>query len=408
MAQNGLVPTVLIELPGGAGVVRREDGEIVATHDVSDDSGQSLRRGDSYRPVKTWLDGERSLVAGVLAPGAVSAEVLDGRGVRVAASVGGGAYAAIIAQLVDGDDPVVCCRDAAGNPVRRPLPDIYPSAPVADANEPCPACGALDWEECVPSPSESWRGGTPGPGGTTIPSPIVVCRRCGHEEQERELQRLSCPGDEDEDARAARIARTRAEQRVGQWYRNRITLLGLAVPIYAAEGWPAQINGSGWSGADLTQLTIAHTDTDDADLADERPPIEITTSTEEPFAGELALARASLEQCIHEEIVTEHPLAPDLSSDAAITLWFGEIDRRRRAAALTAARSETKITIDGTPASFLMLSSPSGRWVAVRRHQDLTVTIAARDLDPATLTVEPIPDPAARLLGPEPEEPGEA
>jgi hypothetical protein len=219
--------------------------------------------------------------------------------------------------------------------------------------------------------------------------------------------RLSSPEDEDEDARAARIARARADQRVQQWYRNKITLLGPTFPIYAAEGWPAQINGSGWSGADLTQLTIAHTDTEDADLADERPRIEITTSTEEPFEGELALARATLEQCIHEEIMIEHPHAPDLS-DAAITLWFREIDRRRRAAALAAARSETKITIDGAPASFLMLSKPSGRWVAVRRHQDLTVTIAARHLDPTRLTIEPIPDPAARLLGPEPKELGDA
>lgn len=89
-------------------------------------------------------------------------------------------------------------------------------------------------------------------------------------------------------------------------------------------------------------------------------------------------------------------------------MWFREIDRRRRAAALAAAQSETKITIDGAPASFLMLSTPSGRWVAVRRHHDLTVTIAARDLDPAMLTIEPIPDPAARLLGPEPQELGEA
>ena len=50
MAQNELVLTVLIELPGGEGVVRREDGEIVVTHDVGDDRGQALRRCDSFRP----------------------------------------------------------------------------------------------------------------------------------------------------------------------------------------------------------------------------------------------------------------------------------------------------------------------------------------------------------------------
>lgn len=32
----------------------------------------------------------------------------------------------------------------------------------------------------------------------------------------------------------------------------------------------------------------------------------------------------------------------------------------------------------------MMLITPSGRWVAVRRHDDLTATIAARDLDRTT------------------------
>ncbi len=95
-----------------------------------------------------------------------------------------------------------------------------------------------------------------------------------------------------------------------------------------------------------------------------------------------------------------------LPRDAAITLWFRGTDRRRRAAAFAAAQSETKIAIDGTPDPFLMLSTPGGRCVAVRRHLDLTVSIAARDLDPATLTIEPMADPAACLLGPEPDATG--
>jgi hypothetical protein len=40
----------------------------------------------------------------------------------------------------------------------------------------------------------------------------------------------------------------------------------------------------------------------------------------------------------------------------------------------------------------------------VRRHHDVTITITAREIDPASLTIEPIADPAARLLGPEPDE----
>jgi hypothetical protein len=35
------------------------------------------------------------------------------------------------------------------------------------------------------------------------------------------------------------------------------------------------------------------------------------------------------------------------------------------------------ITLDGTPQPFLRLGTPTGRWVAIRRHGDLTITIAA-------------------------------
>src|SRR5579862_76379 len=123
------VPTVLVQLPDGQGVVRRDDGELVVTHDVADDRGQPLQPGDRFRPVMAWLDDERCLVGGVLPPGAVSAEVVDLRGARVAAGVGGGAYAAIIEQANDGREAPVCCRDAGGDPVRRPLPNAYPCTP---------------------------------------------------------------------------------------------------------------------------------------------------------------------------------------------------------------------------------------------------------------------------------------
>jgi hypothetical protein len=232
-----------------------------------------------------------------------------------------------------------------------------------------------------------------------VPSPIVVCRVCGHEEGEGAIMRFSSPDDEDETVRAERIARWRAEQRAQRWYANKLTLRAVTFPIYAAEGWPAQINGSGSHGDELTDLTIAHTETQDADLFDVRPRIAVTTSTDESHDDEIGVARQKLEQWVHDEI--DHPHSPDLS-DAAITLWFRAVDRRRRAAALAAVRSEAQITIDGTAAPFLILTTPSGRWVAVRRHDDLTVTIAARELDPATIIIEPIANPAARLLGPGP------
>jgi hypothetical protein len=105
---------------------------------------------------------------------------------------------------------------------------------------------------------------------------------------------------------------------------------------------------------------------------------------------------------VHDD--PNHPHSDGLS-DAATKLWFAARGRDRRAAAASATKTEQMITTDGTPQPFLRLSTPTGRWVAIRRHGDLTITIAAGDLDPTTLTLEPIPDPAARLLGPEPEQP---
>jgi hypothetical protein len=230
----------------------------------------------------------------------------------------------------------------------------------------------------------------------------VVCRVCGHEEREGSIMRLSSPDDEDDAARAERIARARVERRVQQWYSNKLTLRAVTFPIYAVEGWPAQIGGSGSTGDELTALRIAHTETEDADLLDERPRIEVTTSTDEPYHDELAVARQKLEQWVHNEI--DGPRSPDLSN-AAITLWFRAAYRRRRAAALAAIRSDAEITIDGTEQPFVVLTTPGGRWVAVRHHDDLTVTTAARDLDPATISVKPIADPDAHLLGPEPQDP---
>ena len=389
---------VLIELPGGAGVVRRHDGEILVTHDISGDVGQTLRRGD-YRPVKTWLDGDRSLVGGLLPPGAVSAEVVDDRRARVAAVIGSGAYAAVLEQPNDGDEPVVCCRDDAGAPVRRPLPADYPSAPVDDAVEPCPACGAVAYDECVPT--ESWRGGRIGPNHTTIPNPIVVCRVCGHEEREGTFYAAFSSDDtEDDAAREARIAQARADARTQRWYSHTITLRAVTFPIYAAERWPARIGGSGSRRDQLTSLTISHFDTVDADLfAGDRPRLEITTSTEEQRRdGELREARSTLNS--DDGTRSRWPEA----SNAARTLWLAARRREVRAEVLDAMRSEQLVTIDSTREPFLTLTTPTGRWVAIRRHHQLTITISGHNVDPAAITLEPMPDPAARLLGPQPKD----
>jgi hypothetical protein len=393
---------VLIELPGGEGIVRRDDGEIVLTHDVSLDHGQPLQPWDPYQPIRIGLTGERMLFGGLLPPGAVSVEAVEATGKRKVAAVGGGTYAVI---FEDGEfgEPALGYRDTTGAFVHRPMPAEYAHQAVTDAEEPCPVCGAVQYEEYFPT--EDWRGGRGRKGSDSfIPSPLIVCRVCGHQEQAGGIMQFGQPDNADEDAaaRAARMARIRAEQAVQRWYANKITLMGVTFPIYAAEGWPARINGQASSGDDLIRLTIAHAETLPDPMFLQRPRIEVTTSIDPYQPSELALARDAFASGIQAD-ANRRPT--DGLSDAALTLWFRAARRRLVATSHEAPVDETEITIDGAREPFLTVGTPKAHWTAVRRHHDVTITIAARDIDPASLTIEPIADPAARLLGPKPYEP---
>ena len=393
--------TVLIELPGGEGIVRRDDDEIVLTHDVTMEWGQPLQPHDRYQPIRIGLSDERMLFGGLLPPGAVSVEAVEATGVRKAAAVGGGTYAVIFEDGEHGE-PALGYRDAAGAFVRRPMPAEYPHQPVTDAEEPCPVCGAVQYEEYFPI--EDWRGGRGHKGDDSfVPSPLIVCRVCGHQEQTGGIMRFGQADNADEDkaAREARMARIRAEQAVQRWYANKMTLMGVTFPIYAAEGWPARINGQGSHGDDLTHLVIAHAETMPDSIFVERPRLEVTTSIDPHQPGELAVARDAFASGIEAD-ANRQPA--DGLSDAALTLWFRAARRRRVAGSHEAPVSETEITIDGAREPFVMVGTPNARWVAVRRHHDVTITIAAREIDPAWLIIEPIADPAARLLGPKPDE----
>jgi hypothetical protein len=81
---------VLVSLPGGAGAVRGADGSTVVTDDVFEGGGSCLRGEDPYHLVKSWVDEDRSVM---------------------------------------------------------PLCADHPRVPVTDTDQPCPACGAIDYEE---------------------------------------------------------------------------------------------------------------------------------------------------------------------------------------------------------------------------------------------------------------------
>ena len=204
-------------------------------------------------------------------------------------------------------------------------------------------------------------------------------------------------------AQAARLARVRAEQAVQRWYSAKMTLMGVTFPVYAAEHWPARINGQGSSGDDLTHLTIAHAESLDDSGFVRRPRIEVTTSIDPPSAG---VSRRSLEKRSPlESKLTRAGSPPKVFLMPALTLYSRAARRRRVAASHEAPVSETEIMIDGSLEQFVTVGTPNARWVAVRRHHDVTITIKAREIDPASLVIDPIANLTARLLGPRPIEP---
>ena len=282
-----MVRTVLVALPSGAGLVRVDDGSVLVTNDIATErSGTYLRAGDPFHPGKHWVDEDHCVVGGILPPGAAIVDVVDDRGIRVTATVAGGAYAALLDQPTDGHESMVCCRDAAGEPVRRPWPSEYPSERVTDAEEPCPACGAIDYDEYIPF--EEWRGGRGSPNGTVIPNPVVSCRVCGHDEPEGNFMRFGSEPGDDEDAaqREARIEQARAQSLRRQWLSAQTTLRDTRFPIYAADGWPSQLGGNGSQGGRITEITVRHSDTPDFDpTAGDQPRLVITTKHDDSRLG---------------------------------------------------------------------------------------------------------------------------
>jgi hypothetical protein len=387
--------SVLVSLPSGAGVVRTEYGLLV-TADVGDDAGGYVRDDDPFRLEAAWVSEAQCVVGGRLPPGASCAEVVDDRGQRVVATVGAGAYVAVLEHPYEGREPVVCCRDGAGRPVRRPRAADYPSRRVVDAEEPCPACGATDWD--VYTPFEQWRAGRGSKAaGTHIASPVISCRVCGHEETEANFFTRRSDPNEDENARAARIARVRKDL----WRADQLAVRAARFPIYAAENYPTQLGGSGSVNDELTEITVHQYLTDrPGNNADERPCLAITTDSHvRAGQSELLDARQTLKNWAGAD--AQAARGPD-ASHAAMTLWSRARDRERHAASLNALRSEQLLIIDGVPVTALMLRAPNDRWVARARHADLTITIAARDIAPSSLRLTPIAEPAAQLLEPEP------
>jgi hypothetical protein len=116
------------------------------------------------------------------------------------------------------------------------------------------------------------------------------------------------------------------------------------------------------------------------------------------------LARTALAHVIdaeRDQPTSEEELTQELAtrSHAALTLWSRAGDRETRRIIACASRRERPLRIDGQPVSFTFLEA-NGRWAAVRRHGDLTITVTARDVEPETVSLRPLDPATIRLTDP--------
>jgi hypothetical protein len=397
------VTEIVIALPGGEGLIRSDDPrfDYCLTSDVKRGGGQPIAYQDRYEPGRIDLGDERRLVGGLLPPGAVSAEVIDDRGTRVVAVVNGGAYVAVLDASDWRLDPPVCCRDQDGKPVRRPWAGDYPSERVTDSQEPCPACGSVDWDEY--RPFEDWRGGSGSKvDGTNVPNPVVSCRVCGHQEREGSFFSMTSaePENEDENAKAERMALARAQHARRRWVQAEPLLRTAAFPIYGISGRTGQLGGQSWSEHTLTAATIEYFESPDDNRIDGSfPDLVITTSHDPHRAGALEQARDAIEPWN----LAKGESWPE-GSNAARTLWLRARSREQRSRALNTHPIEQTILIDRRPANTTTLNRPNGGWATVVEHGDVSVVISARKGLPENLSLEPILHPVTELLGPEPRE----
>ena len=154
--------------------------------------------------------------------GAVRAVVRDRAEREHDATCGAEAWLALLPEPIRGESPVVRLLDAAGEVVATPLPAGVELAPVEDADEPCPVCGAADWGRVVAAPEGRY--GSDGAGRPTA----AVCRRCGHEESLGVMYGPGAGGAVTDPDLIAELEERRARHLAAPAPSTRFPLLGLA------------------------------------------------------------------------------------------------------------------------------------------------------------------------------------
>lgn len=348
---------VVLGVPVGdrtVGIVRSPSGDLVFSGRVDSRGGVVLA---GFRPYADVVEG-RTVVAGRLPPGAVAVVVIDDRGDQHDAILGNGVWVAVAADAAF-SEPLVRFADDAGSVVAPPLP-AGPRRRVTDTDEACPVCEAVEWVELDGEPEDG----------------EVRCERCGFSVAAGLT--FATLGLEDDEEDAGDEGPEVDEDWSGE---HAAELASVTFPVYAVAGRAPTVCGFGSGAGRVLSVDVLH-------AGGELVHVTSTDGGEHPHRGLLDLLADLL---VGDWRTTE-------SSEAAMRIRVAGAERvARRRAARAAVRSRAFV-IDGAAEPFEVVTAGDA-WVAARDHYGVRVTVKARDVDPATVVLQRLVDPADARAG---------
>jgi len=365
---------VALEHAGGTAAVCWSDGWLMLTRALGTYGACGIEGG---RPAHVGLEEGRAVQGGLLPEGAVAARATDRAGDTVDARVGGGAWIVVL----DADDAAVCFADVAGAIVRPPVPAGWAREPVPDADEACPACGASSWEQ-ITANDES-RGMSGHSEDDMSPTPFVACTRCGHEICGGAWFGVALEGDEGVDP--AEMERWIARAEAAHREEARGMLARARFDIHIPEGLVCTVDGWGGDSDATESISVIHGRPGEGSwlsLETERDP-----GGGDPQEHDVLTRLSRL-------MGDQNPGWPADRSQAALTVWLDEQRRTQAKAVGSVACARGDLRVDGVAQPFLVARAGE-RWVAVRRHGRVTLTVTAVGISMDAVHLRALAEPAA-------------
>ena len=149
------------------------------------------------------------------------------------------------------------------------------------------------------------------------------------------------------------------------------------MPVFVAEGVsePPALSGTGWGGAGVTSVTVAH-----------GTQLAVTTDRERHPDPDADAQRALL------VALPEHGQWPR-RSPAGLTLWLAAHERESRARAAAAESRTLVLPVDGAPVTFTALRA-DGAWAAVGAAGELHITVVAHGIAPEAVRLRRLERPS--------------